>query len=92
METKTSTSEMIGMIEQGVKDVLTSERFTEFLKFSAQFHNYSLSNVILILIQKPDASYVASMASGFSRLAQARRPSPTRTGTTRSSPRSTSVP
>jgi antirestriction protein ArdC len=59
METKTSTSEMIGMIEQGVKDVLTSERFTEFLKFSAQFHHYSLNNVILILIQKPDASYVA---------------------------------
>ena len=59
METKTSTSEMIGMIEQGVKDVMTSERFTEFLKFSAQFHHYSLNNVILILIQKPDASYVA---------------------------------
>lgn len=31
METKTNTHEMIDMIEQGVKDVLTSERWAEFL-------------------------------------------------------------
>lgn len=59
METKTSTHEMIDMIEQGVKDVLTSERWAEFLRFAARFHDYSLGNMILILVQRPDASYVA---------------------------------
>ena len=59
METKTSTHEMIDMIEQGVKDVLTSERWAEFLRFAARFHDYSLGNMILILMQRPDASYVA---------------------------------
>ena len=59
METKTNTHEMIDMIEQGVKDVLTSERWAEFLRFAARFHDYSLGNMILILMQRPDASYVA---------------------------------
>jgi len=63
METKTNTHEMIDMIEQGVKDVLTSERWAEFLRFAARFHDYSLGNMILILMQRPSASYVAGYST-----------------------------
>lgn len=54
-----NTHDMINMIEQGVKDVLTSERWAEYLKFTSKFYDYSFGNVILILMQKPDATHVA---------------------------------
>jgi antirestriction protein ArdC len=36
-----------------------SEALTEYLKAIARFHRYSLGNVMLITLQKPNASYVA---------------------------------
>jgi antirestriction factor ArdC-like protein len=36
-----------------------SEALTEYLKAIARFHRYSLGNVMLITLQKPDASHVA---------------------------------
>lgn len=47
-------------LEQGVKDIFTSENYLNYLKFSSQFHNYSVNNIILILMQYPNASRVAS--------------------------------
>lgn len=46
-------------LEQGVRDVFTSERYIEYLDFCSKFYDYSANNIILILIQKPDASFVA---------------------------------
>ncbi len=38
----------------------TSEGWTAYLEFAAKFHRYSLNNVLLILIQCPHATHVAS--------------------------------
>lgn len=46
-------------IEAGVQDVFSSEKFAQYLSFMSKFHNYSLNNTILIMMQKPDASLVA---------------------------------
>jgi antirestriction protein ArdC len=46
---------------KGVKDVLDSMSFKEFLRFSAKFHNYSFGNALLIWGQYPKASRVAGM-------------------------------
>ena len=45
-------------LEQGVKDMLTSENYTEYLKVMSQFHDYSFNNM-LIAMQKPEATLVA---------------------------------
>ena len=36
-----------------------SESLVEYLRMAARFHRYSLHNVLLIALQKPNASYVA---------------------------------
>ena len=46
-------------LEEGVKAVFTSDKFREYLKFLSKFHDYSFGNVLLIAMQKPDASLVA---------------------------------
>lgn len=51
------------MIEQGVKDVYSSESFKRYLSCLSKFHSYSLNNTLLILTQKPDASLVAGYRS-----------------------------
>jgi len=53
------TEVLLQKLEQGIKDVFTSERFINYLKFSAIFHRYSYNNTILIMTQKPDATMVA---------------------------------
>ena len=47
------------MIEQGVKDVYSSDNFRKYLSCCSKFHSYSLNNTLLILAQKPDATLVA---------------------------------
>lgn len=51
--------EITEKLEQGVKDMLTSENYAEYLKTMSQFYNYSFNNTILIAMQKPDATLVA---------------------------------
>ena len=46
-------------LEQGVKEVFTSEQYAEYLAFVSKFYKYSANNCILIWMQKPDASLVA---------------------------------
>lgn len=52
-------SEAVKNIKEGVQEVFTSDKYMEFLRFMAKFHQYSYRNSILIFKQKPDASYVA---------------------------------
>lgn len=47
-------------IDEGVEQVFTSERYKEYLKFMSRFTNYSANNTMLIMMQKPDATLVAS--------------------------------
>jgi antirestriction protein ArdC len=46
-------------LEQGVKEVFTSEKFRDYLKTMAKFHDYSFNNTVLIAMQKPEATLVA---------------------------------
>ena len=45
-------------LEQGVSEIFTSEKYTEYLQTMAKFHNYSFNNTLLIAMQKPEATLV----------------------------------
>lgn len=45
-------------LEEGVSEIFTSERYTEYLQTMAKFHNYSFNNTMLIALQRPDATLV----------------------------------
>lgn len=51
--------EITEKLEQGVKDVFSSDKYIEYLKFMSKFYNYSVNDIILIMMQKPEASLVA---------------------------------
>lgn len=53
-------SELFQRIDEGVKEVFTSEKYQEYLRFMAKFTNYSARNCMLIAMQKPDATLVAA--------------------------------
>lgn len=52
-------SEITDRLEKGIADLFQSERYMQYLTTMSKFHNYSLNNAILILLQKPDASLIA---------------------------------
>lgn len=46
-------------LEKGVASVLSSETWAEVLRVQARFHKYSWNNILLIYLQRPDATKVA---------------------------------
>ena len=48
------------LLEQGVEDIFASGRFAEYLDVMSRFHNYSARNCVLIMMQCPHATHVAS--------------------------------
>lgn len=46
-------------LENGLKELFHSERYKEYLAVMSKFHSYSFNNIILILMQKPDATHIA---------------------------------
>ena len=50
-------------IEENVPLVFTSDRYQGFLDVMSRFHNYSVNNTMLISIQNPGATHVASFRS-----------------------------
>jgi len=63
-KTKTNTAaervkELTDKLEAGVKKVFESEQYKNYLKALSKFHSYSFGNVMLILMQCPNASLVA---------------------------------
>ena len=60
---KEKLKEITEGIEKGIKDLFASDQYVQYLKTMARFHRYSLNNIILIFMQKPDATMVA----GFSK-------------------------
>ncbi len=59
MPNNDKTTQAFEMIEQGVKDVYSSDKFKDYLSCLSKFHNYSLNNTLLILYQNPNATHVA---------------------------------
>lgn len=49
--------------EKGIKEFMTSDKYIEYLNVMSKFHKYSFSNVVLIAIQKPDASLCAGFTT-----------------------------
>lgn len=59
MSQKEQIAEILEKIESGITSVYESEQWKKYLKTMSQFHQYSISNSLLIYLQKPDATYVA---------------------------------
>lgn len=51
--------EITDKLEEGIKKVFSSDRYKEYLSAMNKFHGYSYNNLLLIMMQKPDASLVA---------------------------------
>lgn len=56
---KKDIKEITEQLEQGVKNIFESDKYKEYLDFMGKFYDYSVNNIILIMIQKPEASLVA---------------------------------
>ena len=56
---KQETAELTQQLEQGVKDVFSSDKFKIYLDFMSKFHNYSYNNCILIQKQNRNATLIA---------------------------------
>lgn len=50
---------VLKQLKDGVESIQESAKFRLFLSTMARFHDYSIGNLILIAIQKPDATHVA---------------------------------
>ena len=46
-------------IERGIQDLFQSDKYAEYLRTMSRFHKYSVNNIMLIYMQKPDATLVA---------------------------------
>jgi len=60
--TEATESKVEGILKQlraGVESIQQREQFRLFLSTMAKFHDYSIGNLILIMLQKPQATHVA---------------------------------
>lgn len=60
---KERMKELTDRLEQGVKEVFESGAYENYLKVMSKFHRYSSRNTVLIWMQNPDATHVASYDS-----------------------------
>ncbi|MCC8121050.1 MAG: ssDNA-binding domain-containing protein, partial [Oscillospiraceae bacterium] len=51
---------LTAQLEQGVRELYSSERYAQYLRAMSKFYQYSSNNVLLINMQCPDATAVAS--------------------------------
>ena len=51
--------EVLKQLKEGVEGVQSSHNFRQFLLTMSKFHDYSIGNLILIAMQRPDATRVA---------------------------------
>ncbi len=51
--------EITDSIEQGIKELFQSDKYANYLRTMSRFYSYSARNVILIHMQRPDATAVA---------------------------------
>ncbi len=58
-EAERKIDQVMKQLKEGVEGIQNSENFRQFLTTMAKFHNYSIGNQILIMLQKRDATRVA---------------------------------
>ena len=51
--------EIVASIEVGIKELFESDKYQRYLSTMSRFHRYSLNNIMLIHMQRPDATHVA---------------------------------
>lgn len=51
-------SEIQAKLENGVRDIFSSDNYKNYIQTMSKFPSYSINNCILIASQKPDATYV----------------------------------
>lgn len=59
-EKKEELAKIMSDLEAGIRKVYESGDYLRYLQTFSKFHHYSLSNTILILLQCPEATHVAS--------------------------------
>jgi len=57
---KARTKELTDKLETGIKELYNSDKYKEYLKYMSKFHSYSSKNIMLIHLQKPGATRIAS--------------------------------
>src|SRR6056297_1998303 len=57
--TKKKVKELLKDLDERIDKIQSSKEFKEYLEFFSKFHDYSYRNILLIKMQKPDASLVA---------------------------------
>lgn len=62
-ETREKVKALTDKLEAGVKGVFESDKYKAYLKAMSKFHQYSFGNVLLILMQCPEASHVAGFST-----------------------------
>lgn len=55
-----AVKEITEKLEHGLEELFDSEKFKEYLNTMSKFYHYSFNNSLLIAMQKPDATLVAS--------------------------------
>jgi len=65
-EQQAKQAELVDRLERGILELTSSARWQEYLTTAAKFHHYSANNVMLILMQKPDATRVAGFRTWLS--------------------------
>ena len=55
--------EITDKLEKGLKALIQSDNYRDYLNTMSKFHNYSFNNSLLIAMQRPDATYVAGYQS-----------------------------
>ncbi len=50
-------------IADGIKSVFTGEKFKDYLRTMSKFHKYSVNNITLIFMQRPDSTLVSGYLS-----------------------------
>ncbi len=55
--------EVLKRLKEGVDGIQQSDNFRKFLLTMAKFHDYSIGNLILIMLQKPNATRVAGFST-----------------------------
>lgn len=58
-ETDERVAELTDKLESGIVNLYASDNYAQYISAMAKFHHYSFSNAFLILLQRPNASYVA---------------------------------
>ena len=58
-ETDGRVAELTDRLENGVRELYSSDRYAQYITAMAKFHSYSFGNALLILFQCPHASQVA---------------------------------